>query len=87
MAYVYIVECGDGTLYTGWTTDLKSRVETHNRGKGASYTRGRGPVRIAYWEAADDKRQAQRREAAIKKLTRQDKLKLISQTSMEKLPE
>lgn len=85
MVYIYIAECADGTLYTGWTTDLESRAAAHNRGKGGNYTRARGPVSIVYWETADNKSQAQSREAAIKRLSRQEKLTLIAQT--KKLPE
>ena len=75
---VYILECGDGSLYTGITTDLKERVLTHNKGTGAKYTRGRLPVRLLYAEAAPDRAIATQREMAIKKLTRPNKLSLIS---------
>ena len=81
MAFVYILECGDGTLYTGWTTDLAARVAAHNRGIASHCTRGRLPVRLAYWEEAADRSAALRREAAIKKLTRTDKLKLIENSA------
>lgn len=76
--YVYILSCADGTLYTGWTNHLEKRVETHNRGKGAKYTKSRLPVKLVYWEVYDDKIEAMRREAAIKKMTRKQKLELIS---------
>lgn len=76
-AYVYIVECADQTLYTGWTTDVDRRVETHNRGRGAKYTRSRRPVTLVYVEPVVDQRCAQRREIAIKKLSRSAKLQLI----------
>lgn len=75
--YVYILRCSDDTLYTGWTTDLRHRVATHNSGKGAKYTRSRRPVELVYYEEYDDKIEAQRRERAIKKLTRAEKEKLI----------
>lgn len=75
--YVYILRCADGTLYTGWTTDLEARMETHNSGTGAKYTRGRGPVQLIYSECFETKREALRREAAIKKMKRDRKLKLV----------
>ncbi len=77
MAVVYILQCADGTLYTGWTTDLERRLQAHNSGRGARYTRGRRPVRLAYREEQSDRSAAQRREAAIRRLSRADKLKLI----------
>jgi len=77
MPFVYILECADGTLYTGWTTDLDRRVQAHNAGRGARYTRGRRPVRLVYWEHAADRGSAMRREAAIRRLRRRDKLALI----------
>lgn len=76
--FVYIVECSDGTLYTGWTTDLEARLASHNCGGGAKYTRGRGPVRLLYSECCEDKRTALRREHQIKKLARADKFRLIN---------
>ena len=76
-AYTYILVCGDGSLYTGWTNDLGKRVKTHNAGQGAKYTRSRLPVRLVYFEAFADKREAQSREWQIKKLTRAQKLALI----------
>lgn len=77
MNYVYIIKCGDGSLYTGWTNDLKRRFENHCEGKGAKYTRGRGPLELVYFETFEDKKEAMRREYAIKKLKRQEKHKLI----------
>ncbi|WP_053359555.1 GIY-YIG nuclease family protein [Clostridium sp. IODB-O3] len=77
MNYVYIVECSDGTLYTGWTNNLDKRIEQHCNGTGAKYTRGRGPVRLVYHEEFNDKRDAMRREYEIKKYSRINKLKLI----------
>lgn len=77
MNYVYILRCADDTLYTGYTNDLAHRLRMHNEGKGAKYTRARRPVMLAYHEVCEDKSSALRREAAIKKLTRAEKLKLI----------
>lgn len=74
---VYILRCGDGSLYTGITTDLQRRVAVHNSGKGAKYTRSRLPVTPVYWETVPDKPAALRRERAIKTLTREQKLDLI----------
>ena len=74
---VYILRCGDGSLYTGITNDLERRVAVHNSGKGAKYTRSRLPVEPVYWETAPDKPAALRRERAIKALSRAEKLKLI----------
>jgi putative endonuclease len=74
--YIYIIQCADGTLYTGWTTDLESRMEAHNRGAGAKYTRGRSPVRLIHSEVFETKGEALRRENQIKKLTRAGKMKL-----------
>ena len=75
---VYILECGDGTLYTGITNRLQERIEAHGAGLGAKYTRGRGASRVVYTEPAADRAAASRRETAIKKLTRQAKLKLLA---------
>ncbi|MBQ1501109.1 MAG: GIY-YIG nuclease family protein [Firmicutes bacterium] len=77
---VYIVRCRDGTLYTGCTNDLAKRIAAHNEGKGAKYTRSRRPVEMVYNEAAADRNAALRREAAIKKLRRCDKLALLRKT-------
>ncbi|MCR5439633.1 MAG: GIY-YIG nuclease family protein [Selenomonas sp.] len=80
-AYTYILECGDGSLYTGWTNDLGKRVKTHNAGQGAKYTRSRLPVRLVYFETFADKQAAQSREWQIKQLTRAQKLALIDKDS------
>ncbi|MEA3346397.1 MAG: GIY-YIG nuclease family protein [Chloroflexota bacterium] len=77
MPVTYILRCSDGTLYTGWTTDLERRVAEHNAGRGARYTRGRRPVRLVYREEHPTSTEAQRRERAIKKLSRREKLALI----------
>lgn len=74
---VYILRCGDGTLYTGITTDLERRVAVHNSGRGAKYTRSRLPVTPVYQETVPDKSAALRRELEIKALTRAEKLELI----------
>lgn len=76
--FVYIVECADGSLYTGWTTNVEERVKTHNSGEGAKYTRSRLPVKLVYFEELEDRSAALKREAAIKKLTRRKKELLIS---------
>lgn len=81
MYTVYILRCGDGTLYTGCTNDLPRRLKTHQSGKGAKYTRARLPVELVYQEPAEDHSQALRREAAIKGLTRAEKLALIGDNS------
>ena len=81
MHWVYIIRCGDGSLYTGWTTDLEARIAAHGAGAGAKYTKGRGPVELLYRESFDDKGDALRREAAIKKMHREDKLRMIAQKS------
>lgn len=75
--YMYMVQCSDGTLYTGWTNDLKKRLEKHNAGKGARYTRGRLPVKLVYYEVFATKSEAMKREAQIKKLSRKQKLLFI----------
>ena len=75
--WVYILRCGDGTLYTGIAVDVERRVQAHRQGRGAKYTRGRGPLQMVYRECCGDLRIALRREAAIKALRREEKLKLI----------
>jgi len=77
MYYVYILKCTDDTLYTGYTINLEERIQTHNSGKGAKYTRGRLPVKLQYYEEFDNKGQALKREHEIKRLSRTDKVKLI----------
>lgn len=78
MCYVYILECADKTLYTGWTVDLDNRIKVHNEGKASKYTRARLPVKLVYAETYDNKIDAQRREWQIKQLTRKEKLKLLT---------
>ena len=75
--YTYVLRCADDTLYCGWTNDLTARLAAHNSGKGAKYTRGRGPVTLAYSEMFDTQSEAMQREAAIKRLTRPQKQALI----------
>jgi putative endonuclease len=78
MPYVYIVECADGTLYTGWTVNVEQRVKVHNAGRGARYTRMHGPVKLVYFEELPDRVAAQKRELEIKRWPREKKQRLIS---------
>ena len=80
--YTYMVKCSDGTLYTGWTTDLEHRVKAHNDGEGAKYTRSRRPVELVYYEEYATKAEAMIREYSIKQLTRKQKEKLIENKNM-----
>ena len=77
--FVYMLRCADGSLYTGYTDDVQRRLATHQSGKGAKYTRSRLPVELAYWEELADKSAALRREAAIKAMSRAQKLKLTEE--------
>ncbi|WP_312668284.1 GIY-YIG nuclease family protein [Tissierella praeacuta] len=77
MCYVYILQCNDNTLYTGWTINLDKRIFMHNSGKASKYTRSRLPVQLVYFEKFNNKIDAQKREYAIKQFSRQQKLKLI----------
>ncbi|MGD0877651.1 MAG: GIY-YIG nuclease family protein [Anaerolineales bacterium] len=74
--FCYILECSDGTYYTGWSTDPQRRLREHNNGRGARYTRSRRPVLLVYQEELPDKKAALKRERAIKALSRPKKLKL-----------
>ena len=76
--YIYILRCADNTLYTGSTDDVERRVAVHNSGKGAKYTRGRGPVEVVYTEECESYSAALKREYAIKQLSRGEKIKLIN---------
>lgn len=76
--FVYILRCKDDTLYCGITPDLEKRLEQHRSGKGAKYTRGRGPLELVYYEEVANHSEALKREIAIKRLSRQEKLELIS---------
>lgn len=78
MYYVYILNCKDDTLYCGYTDDINKRLEVHNSGKGAKYTKSRLPVKLVYKEEFDTKVEAMKREYAIKQLTRKEKLLLIN---------
>lgn len=84
MNYVYMLRCGDGSLYTGWTNDMEKRLAAHRNGTGAKYTRGRKPLTLAYLECLPDKSSALRREAAIKKLPRTQKEALIAKQQSSK---
>ena len=77
--YTYIVRCADGTLYTGWTNDLKKRIKAHNSGKGAKYTKTRRPVELVYFEHFATKEEAMSREYHIKQLKRAHKQALIDE--------
>ena len=77
--YVYMLRCGDDTLYTGMTDDVEKRFAAHAAGRGAKYTRGRGPLELVYTEELPDKSAALKREAAIKKLSRAQKLELCEE--------
>ena len=79
MNYTYMVRCRDDSLYTGWTNHLEKRVEDHNRGRGAKYTKSRRPVELVYYEQFETKEEAMRREWEIKQLTHQQKEKLLEQ--------
>ena len=79
MNYTYIVKCADGTLYCGWTNHLKERVAAHNAGRGAKYIRSRRPVELVYYKEFAEKEEAMRREAAIKRMGRAAKMKLIAE--------
>ena len=78
MNYVYLLRCGDESLYCGWTTDLEARVEQHSLGRGAKYTRSRLPVKLVWYETYEDRHKALSREWHIKHMNREQKLKLIS---------
>lgn len=84
---LYIIECADGTLYTGITNDLKKRLLAHNDGTGAKYTRGRGPVKLRYAEKCEDHSHALRRECFIKKLSRDEKQLLCKQANLKEFYE
>lgn len=77
MNYTYIVRCSDGSLYTGWTNDLKKRMQDHNEGRGAKYTRGRGPVTLVHVEEFSTKEEAMSREYKIKRLSKREKEMLL----------
>lgn len=76
--YVYILRCKDNSLYTGWTNNLENRINAHNEGLGAKYTRGRGPCSLVYFEEFETKNEALKREREIKKLTKAQKENLLA---------
>lgn len=78
MNYTYLVRCSDDSLYAGWTNDIEKRLKAHNDGTGAKYTKSRRPVTLAYFEAFETKSEAMKREAALKKMTHQQKEKLAA---------
>lgn len=79
--YVYIIECKDGTWYTGYTNNVEKRLDMHNEGKGAKYTRGRGPVQLVWQEAFGSKTDALKQEYALKRLTRSKKEQYVMERS------
>ncbi|TYB32107.1 MAG: GIY-YIG nuclease family protein [Candidatus Mcinerneyibacterium aminivorans] len=81
--FVYIVRCRDNTLYTGWTTNLKRRLNEHNKEKGAKYTRGRTPVKLVYYEKLNSKSRALKREHEIKKMKKIQKEELVNNFNQE----
>lgn len=81
---VYILECADGTLYTGWTNDIEKRVQAHQAGKGAKYTKVRLPVKLVYVEVCEDKSSGMKREYEIKKMKREAKLRLVREKRVPK---
>ena len=85
--FVYILRCRDGSLYTGYTDDVERRLSVHRSGKGAKYTRGRGPFTLRYLENCTDQSQALRRENEVKKLSRSDKLKLCQTIQIAQIPD
>lgn len=85
MNYTYIVKCSDGTLYTGWTNDIEKRLEAHNSGRGAKYTKTRRPVSLVYLEKFLTKEEAMKREYAIKQMSRKKKEKLIEKGAEDPL--
>ena len=78
-----MLECADGTLYTGITDDLERRLRAHNEGRGAKYTRGRGPLKLRYLELVPDKSTALKREHALKQLRRSEKMAIIQEKERE----
>lgn len=83
MPYVYILQCGDDSYYTGYAVDLQRRLEEHQQGEGCKYTRGRLPVKLVYWEELSSKSEAMQREYQIKQLKRSQKNNLINSDKNE----
>ncbi len=86
MNYAYLVRCSDNSLYAGWTNDVEKRLKAHNAGTGAKYTKYRRPVTLAYLEAFETKSEAMKKEAALKKLTRRQKEKLVVEWKQKENP-
>jgi len=84
MNYTYILTCADGTFYCGWTNDLDKRLKAHNEGRGARYTKTRRPVVLSYYEMFQTRKEAMKREYAIKRLTRRQKETLLNQFELKK---
>ena len=82
-AYVYLLRCADGSLYCGWTNDLKRRVRAHNAGTGSKYTRSRRPVTLVWYEKCESKQAAMSREWQLKRLSREEKIQLIERDKHE----
>jgi putative endonuclease len=80
-AWVYILRCSDGSLYTGWTNDIEKRLASHNRGTASKYTRGRRPVELIFKEGFKTKEEAMSREAKIKSLKKTEKLLIVGQNN------
>ena len=88
MNYTYILRCKDDSLYTGWTNDIEKRLENHRDGRGAKYTRGRGPLELVYLEVHETKSEAMQGEVYIKRLSKSDKMELIRDSDwIERLTE
>lgn len=85
--YTYILQCADGSLYTGWTNDLQRRLKAHNAGTASKYTRTRRPVKMIYHETFSTKQEAMKREYAIKQMCRAEKMELIHKVQNETLPD
>jgi len=85
--YAYMLKCADGTIYSGYTTDLPRRIAAHNKGTGAKYTRPRRPIRLAYYEELESKRAAMQREAAFKQMTHAQKQQMISHFDCSCIPQ
>lgn len=85
-AYTYMLRCADDTLYIGWTTDLLRRVRVHNTGRGSRYTRGRRPVRLVFWEEHSTRTAARSREQVLRRMSRNQKLRLIGSQNAREEP-
>ncbi|MFS9260125.1 GIY-YIG nuclease family protein [Streptococcus infantis] len=84
-AYMYVVECRDGSYYTGYTTDVKKRIAVHNSGKGAKYTRARLPVKLIYVQGFDSKEEAMSAEVLLKRKKRAQKERFLSENQEKNL--